>query len=295
MKKFVDFYKNTVGRGYDIDGYYGCQCWDGFAYYCKWLGYPVFNCTTTGYAVDIWNDRKKSGILNYFEEVKPSELKKGDVIIWKKCAEHPDTHIAIFDAYYGNNAVYSYGQNQSFPSDCVNGGHSFNDVIFSMNGLVGGLRPKNMIKQEKAEYYSSEHVTKIKVVKDCYIYKNPKQKKSERVKKVKAGTELDVQDIYKYKSGVSRFKVKGGYITGNMNYVRSSYYLLETYGKSNVIEITKTCYLYDDKNFKKKIRKLKKGERITITDNVKSDGKARRLKTYAGNYFTARKEYCKWI
>lgn len=295
MKNFVDFYKNTVGKCYNYDGCYGAQCWDGFAYYCKWLGYPVFNCSTTQLAVDIWNNRKTSGILDYFEEVKPNKLKKGDVIIWKRCAEHPDSHIAIFDAYYGSNSVYSYGQNQTYPSDCAQGGHSFNDVIFSMNGLLGGLRPKNMIKKEKTEYYSSTHVTKIKVLKDCYIYKKPKQKKSERVRKVKAGTELDVQNIYKYKSGISRFKVNGGYITGNMEYVRSVYYLLESYNKSNVVEITKNCFLYDDKNLKKKIRKLKKGERVTIIDNVSSDGKARRFRTYAGNYFTARKEYSKFI
>lgn len=296
MKKFEDFYKLTNGKGYDIDGYYGYQCWDGFAKYCKWLGYPVFNCTTTGYAVDIWNNRKTSGILKYFEEVKPNSLKKGDVIIWKRCPEHPDSHIAIFDAYSGDKSVYSYGQNQSFPSDNVNGGHTFNDVIFSTSGLVGGLRPKNMIaKPKKPTYYTSKNVTKIMAKKDCYIYKKPKQNKKERVKKVKKGQVLEVSGIVQYKSGVSRFKVKGGYITGNQEYVSSVYYLLEKYGKSKTIQIKKTCYLYDDKNFKKRIRKLKKGEKVTIVDNVKSSGKARRLKTFNGNYITAHKEFSKWI
>ena len=35
-----DNFKNSVlGVAYDIDGWYGAQCWDGYAQYCIYLGY----------------------------------------------------------------------------------------------------------------------------------------------------------------------------------------------------------------------------------------------------------------
>lgn len=107
---YQEFKNQVMGRGYDVDGYYGNQCWDGYAYYCKWLGYPYANCTTSGYVKDIWNNRKSNGILNYFSEV--STMQSGDVTVFKVSSATPYSHIAIFDSDIDGTYGYFLGQNQ---------------------------------------------------------------------------------------------------------------------------------------------------------------------------------------
>lgn len=111
MSKSYQQFKNMVlGRAYDIDCAYGAQCWDGAMYYSKWLGYPVYNCRVTGYAQDIWTQRKSSGILNYYNEV--STMQAGDIVVFKQHPYTPYSHIAIFDRDAGNGWGWFLGQNQ---------------------------------------------------------------------------------------------------------------------------------------------------------------------------------------
>ncbi|MEF2782450.1 MAG: hypothetical protein U0N20_05095 [Clostridium sp.] len=39
-KTFEQFLREVLGEGFDMDFAFGLQCWDGYAYYMKWLGYP---------------------------------------------------------------------------------------------------------------------------------------------------------------------------------------------------------------------------------------------------------------
>ncbi len=106
MAKTYEQFKNEVlGKGFDIDGAYGPQCFDGAMYYSQWLGYPVFNCTVTGYVQDIWTQRKTSGILNYYDEVEL--LQPGDIVVFKVHPSTPLSHIAIFDHDLGNGSINS--------------------------------------------------------------------------------------------------------------------------------------------------------------------------------------------
>ena len=47
-----EFKKRVEGKAYDVDGAFGAQCWDLFAYFCQLMKYPIYNCTTTGYVPD---------------------------------------------------------------------------------------------------------------------------------------------------------------------------------------------------------------------------------------------------
>ena len=110
MPSYNDFYNTHLGRAYDVDGYYGAQCWDGYAEYCRYLGVPWSNCTVTGYVRDIWEQRHTNGILNYFTEV--SVMKPGDVAIFKVCGVTPSSHVAIFHSDAGGGYGWFFGQNQ---------------------------------------------------------------------------------------------------------------------------------------------------------------------------------------
>ena len=119
MAKTYEQFKNEVlGKGFDIDGAFSAQCFDGAMYYSQWLGYPVFNCTVTGYVQDIWTQRKKSGILNYYDEVEL--LQPGDIVVFKKHSSTPLSHIAIFDHDAGNGYGAFLGQNQGAPDMSFN-------------------------------------------------------------------------------------------------------------------------------------------------------------------------------
>lgn len=109
--KYSDFKNEVLGKSYDFDGYYGTQCWDGLAVYASRLGQKIPNCTTTGYVIDIWNNRKTNGILNWCDEV--TVMKAGDIAVFKKGSSScPYSHIAIFDSDIDGKKGRFLGQNQ---------------------------------------------------------------------------------------------------------------------------------------------------------------------------------------
>ena len=144
-KYYEDFKAIVMGKAYDIDGYYSAQCWDGAMYYSKWLGYPVFHCGITGYAEDIWTQRKTNGILKYYDEV--SVYQPGDIVTFKKYPGWtPLSHIAIFD--HDIDGVYGMflGQNQG------GAGGAFNLAKFPYAATTPtGFRPKNLAKKPAAK------------------------------------------------------------------------------------------------------------------------------------------------
>ena len=137
MASYNDFYNTHLDRAYDVDGYYGAQCWDGYAEYCRYLGVPYAHCTTSGYVKDIWNNRKSNGILNYFDEV--STMKAGDVAVFKEVAGvTPYSHIAIFDSDAGGGYGNFLGQNQGG----ANGAFNITKLPYSAT-FATAFRPKS--------------------------------------------------------------------------------------------------------------------------------------------------------
>lgn len=104
------FYKTFIGTGWDVDGYYGNQCWDGYAKWCIENDVPFCYCTNSGYVKDIWEQRYSNGILNYFDEVET--LQPGDVVLFTENAYTPYSHIALFHSDIDGSQGYFMGQNQ---------------------------------------------------------------------------------------------------------------------------------------------------------------------------------------
>lgn len=123
MKTYSQFKNSVLGKGFNIDGSFGAQCWDGYAQFCIENNVPYANCTATGYAHDIWTQRKTNGILKYFDEV--TNMEPGDVAVFKVTSSTPYSHIAIFDSDAGNGYGNFLGQNQG-GSPYPGGGGVFN-------------------------------------------------------------------------------------------------------------------------------------------------------------------------
>lgn len=124
-KSYKEFKNMVLNNGYDLDGAYGAQCWDGYAKYAKYLGQTVCRCSLTGYVGDIYTLRNSNGILNY--NSLQYVLKKGDIVTFQKSYYTPYTHIAIYDGDCENGYGYFLGQNQggkAYPG----GGAKFNIV-----------------------------------------------------------------------------------------------------------------------------------------------------------------------
>lgn len=140
MLKPQEFVNKYINKATDVDKYYGAQCWDMFARFNLEAGYPVFNCTSSGYVKDIWNLRKSSGILKYFEEVPVNKMQDGDWVIWGECAACPYSHIAMFRKDNGNNTGTFFGQNQG-------GRQAASQINIPYAGILGALRPKCYVKK----------------------------------------------------------------------------------------------------------------------------------------------------
>lgn len=132
----LQFRNEVLGKRFDVDGYYGAQCWDGYAYYMQKLGYAYANCTSSGYVKDIWEQRKTNGMLDSCIEVEI--MQQGDIAVFKEVAGiTPYSHVAIFIQDLGNGYGLFLGQNQ--------GGYNgaFNEAIFPYAATYAtAFRPK---------------------------------------------------------------------------------------------------------------------------------------------------------
>lgn len=138
---YQDFKNTHLGNGYDIDGWWGWQCYDFYAEYCNYLGVPYANCTDSGYAQDLWTQRHSNGILNYFDEVEV--MQPGDVAIFAVTPSTPYSHVAIFDSDAGNGYGYFLGQNQGSDKTNPNGGSASNIVALPYSATFAtAFRPK---------------------------------------------------------------------------------------------------------------------------------------------------------
>ena len=145
---YQDFKKAVLGKAFDIDGYYGAQCWDGTMKYMIDLGYKAIHCTTSGYAKDIWNNRKTNGILNYCNEV--TVMQPGDIAVFREVAGWtPYSHIAIFDHDAGGGYGWFLGQNQGG----VNGAFNLCKLPYSAT-FDTAFRPKCFVNQVQNGDYS---------------------------------------------------------------------------------------------------------------------------------------------
>jgi hypothetical protein len=130
-----DQLRNTVlGNGYDVDNYYGWQCWDGTALLWQQLGRSLV--TGNGLAIGCWDlkrDVNAGGDFDLITDV--NSLQRGDVVCMRP------NHIGFFDGYDGNYMVI-LGQNQGGSPTNPAGGSAFNLARISKSAFAGAFRFK---------------------------------------------------------------------------------------------------------------------------------------------------------
>ena len=101
-----DAWRNaTLGNGYDIDGYYGCQCWDFASEFWRNVGFPAgYPLISASSAYTMWNRRWENVAYNgvtYFTLINDlNEVKRGDVIVYNYTSFNPYGHVGFADQDY---------------------------------------------------------------------------------------------------------------------------------------------------------------------------------------------------
>lgn len=159
------------------------------------------------------------------------------------------------------------------------------------NRLLGGSS-----QQEKTASYYKGILKRIRLKQTTKIYKDKHLKTA--VRSYGEGEEFEIipQKPYITKSGATRYQTESGfYITGNMDYVDSLYYLGMNYNQSHLIELKRTAKLYNDKSFKQVVREYPKGTQFKVVENVALDNGRHCFKVQSGHYITANKDYVKFV
>ena len=156
---YQEFKKKYNGKYIDFDGYYGSQCWDLAQFYFKEvLNLPSSILSGCGNVKNMLIEPKLSVLKEYFDEVKTTEMKQGDVCIWSS------NHIAIFDHWDGKSCWY-FSQN---PNKCQ-------VMVINMAGLHA-FRKKSGASSEKVDQIlhkgSKVQLTGTYTVKDINVKQN---------------------------------------------------------------------------------------------------------------------------
>lgn len=137
------FRNNVLGKGFDIDGYYGWQCWDGAALLWQQIG-KTLSTGGTGAAKGCWtNARDINAGTDFTLVTNVRDVKRGDVVVY---GGGQWGHIGFADAdYNGGTWISTLGQNQG-GNPGPNGGSSFNVTNVAANNFLGAFRFKRWIQ-----------------------------------------------------------------------------------------------------------------------------------------------------
>lgn len=146
-KSYQEFKNMVLGKAYDIDGAFGAQCWDGYAYYMQYLGLKPAWCTSSGYVQDIYTNMDSNGMKTQCDLVY--NLQAGDIVVFPRNSVTPLSHVAIFDSDAGNGYGNFLGQNQTSP-DASGSAFSIAKLPYSAT-YYWAFRPKVYIQQQQQE------------------------------------------------------------------------------------------------------------------------------------------------
>lgn len=141
IDSYDNFRADVYGKGFNIDGAYGAQCWDGTCLLWQQLG--MWLQTGNGCAYGSWMLKKDVNIGSKFELVTDkTKIKRGDVLVFQ-AGEYG--HIGFADEdYNGNSYIRLLGQNQGGIA-YAGGGSCFNVINMSLVSFLGAFRYKGWI------------------------------------------------------------------------------------------------------------------------------------------------------
>lgn len=154
----------TLGNEYDLDGAYGCQCWDYASLFWRNIGFPA-GYPLTGpdqYAYQCWTvSRSQNAAYNgtvYFDLIEQiSSIKKGDVLVLNGTSANPPGHITFADEDYdGSGYIWCIGQNQG-GTPSPSGGTAVTRNRLGLDAFLGAFRYKGWETTPPTPTLSKKH------------------------------------------------------------------------------------------------------------------------------------------
>lgn len=142
---YDEWYNNTIGHAYDLDGSYGCQCWDYASLFWRNVGFPA-GYPQTGplhYAYQCWTYSRVQNAGDTFDLVEGIGLvQKGDILVLNGTTANPPGHITFADENYdGSGYIWCVGQNQGGTPD-PGGGTAVTRNRLGVQDFLGAFRYK---------------------------------------------------------------------------------------------------------------------------------------------------------
>ena len=142
---YSEWKTNTLGRAFDLDDSYGCQCWDyaslfwrnvGFA-----AGYPLTGPNHSAY--ECWTVSRDANAGDQFDLIyDKTQIQEGDIIVMNGTTSNPPGHITFANEdYNGSNSISCMGQNQGGPPD-PSGGTAVTINTLGLGDFLGAFRYK---------------------------------------------------------------------------------------------------------------------------------------------------------
>lgn len=136
---------NTLGHEYDLDGSYGCQCWDYASLFWRNVGFPAGYPLTGSnhYAYECWTQNKELNAGTTFDLITSKEnILTGDIIVMNGTTSNPAGHITFADEdYNGTNSIRCIGQNQG-GTPLPSGGTAVTSNVLGLGDFLGAFRYK---------------------------------------------------------------------------------------------------------------------------------------------------------
>lgn len=141
---YSEWKTNTIGRAFDLDGYYGCQCWDYASLFWRNVGFPAgYPQTGNGNAYGCWTLRRDANAGDQFDLIyDKTQIQEGDVIVMNGTSANPPGHITFANENYnGTNSISCLGQNQGGAPD-PSGGTAVTINTLGLGDFLGAFRYK---------------------------------------------------------------------------------------------------------------------------------------------------------
>lgn len=151
------FTRETIGKCWNLDGYYGSQCWDlGDLFWLNYAGRILSTCGTGSAKGTIENGCYEINAGNEFDMIwNPADLKPGDWVVFNN---GQFGHIGMAVGNYNNGYITLLGTNQG-GEPCEQGGAVASIVNISLHYFIGAFRPKIYEEpQPQPEPSSDTHV-----------------------------------------------------------------------------------------------------------------------------------------
>ena len=162
---FEQFKNKYLGKTVDVDGMYGGQCVDLFNAWNRDYNGTYINCSPSGYARSLAENKKNNGILNYFKETAVNNMIEGTVVVYGICDFAPVSHVCFFIKDNGNGTYQALQQNTNNRQYVTIDNNPY-------NGIIGAFIPNQILEEKNKEKKCGKPVARNEYVDQVKIFDN---------------------------------------------------------------------------------------------------------------------------